>query len=164
MKSSITNMLLTAIAVAAIAGTAVAGPHEDGVAAQGNGDYAKAFRLLRPLALQGDAGSQFHLSLMYANGQGIPVDSKESLKWLRLSARQGNASAQSNLGVMYSRGRGVAQDRVRAYAWLSLAADSGNTEAISNRDIAKLRLTPQQIIDANALAAACLKSNYQGCY
>jgi hypothetical protein len=42
----------------AIAGAAVAGPFEDGVAAYQRGDYATALQLLRPLAERGNAEAQ----------------------------------------------------------------------------------------------------------
>ena len=44
---------------------------------------------------------------MHTQGQGLPQDFKEGVKWYRLAAEQGNAAAQSNLGVMYARGKGV---------------------------------------------------------
>jgi TPR repeat protein len=42
------------------------------------------------------------LGLMYSQGQGVPQDDKEAVRWCRLAADQGYAAAQSNLGVMYS--------------------------------------------------------------
>ena len=44
------------------------------------------------------------------NGQGVPQDYEEAIKWYRLAAEQGYASAQYNLGVMYDNGDGVPQD------------------------------------------------------
>ena len=38
-----------------LAGPVAAGPFEDATAAYGNGDYATALRLIRPLAEQGNA-------------------------------------------------------------------------------------------------------------
>ena len=56
----------------AIAGTAIAGPIEDGEAARDRKDYATALRLFRSLAEQGDATAQEHLGVMYENGLGVP--------------------------------------------------------------------------------------------
>ena len=64
-------------------------------------DYKTAYKLLLPLAEQGDAAAQYNLGLMYYTGQGVPQDYKEAVKWYRLSAEQGDATAQYNLGVMY---------------------------------------------------------------
>ena len=41
---------------------------------------------------------------MYYNGEGVPQDYAESVKWYRLGAEQGDADAQNNLGFMYERG------------------------------------------------------------
>ena len=87
------------LALVATFGPAWAGPLEDGIAAHGRGDCAKALSLHRPLAVQGESGAQFHLSLIYGNGQGVPIDGKESIKWLRLSANQGNGIGTVQLGL-----------------------------------------------------------------
>lgn len=144
-------------------GNALAGPYDDVLFAKHSGAFGNARSLLQPLALQGDANSQFQLSLLYSNGQGGPADPKEAVKWLRLAAKKGHASAQSNLGAAYSRGWGVPQNYVRAVVWFTLAAASGSKEAQTNRDVTLRRMTPQDISQANDLARACLQSNFQGC-
>ena len=55
---------------------------------------------------------------MYANGQGVPQDHAEAVKWFREAADQGVAPAQHNLGVMYDNGEGVPQDHAEAVKWL----------------------------------------------
>ena len=42
-----------------------------------------------------------------ANGDGVPQDDKEALRWFRLAADQGHDTAQYSLGLMYADGRGV---------------------------------------------------------
>ena len=54
-------------------------------------------------AKKGDAEAQFNLGKMYANGQGVPQDYREAVKWFRLAADQGMAGAQNALGGMYAR-------------------------------------------------------------
>ena len=44
---------------------------------------------------------------MYRQGEGVPPNDAEALKWFRLAADQGNASAQFFLGLIYQFGRGV---------------------------------------------------------
>jgi len=163
MYFSTKNYFFTILALLLSTGAAWSTPYEDGVYSQNRGDYANAARLFRQLAAQGDANSQFRLSLMYATGRGMPLDYSESVRLLRLAARQGNSSAQSNLGVAYVKGRGVAQDYVRAHAWFSLSALSGNPDAATNRDVAERRMTPQQIAMAKAMALQCQQGNYEGC-
>jgi TPR repeat protein len=118
------------IAVAfVIAGAATAGPYEDGVAAYEHGDYAKALRLLRPLAEQGNATAELHLGSMYHEGEGVPQDYTASLEWWSRAAGQGLAEGQFNLGLMYRTGQGVPQDDAEAVKWLQRAAWQGLAEA-----------------------------------
>jgi hypothetical protein len=58
------------VLVSAFAAPAAAGTFEDAVDAHARGDYAKALRLIRPLANDGDAAARFNLGLMYATGHG----------------------------------------------------------------------------------------------
>ena len=82
-------------------------------------------RKLIQLANQGNASAQVNLGVMYRNGQGVPQDDVQAVKWTRLAADQGNASAQVNLGLMYRNGQGVPQDDAQAVKWYRLAADQG---------------------------------------
>jgi len=100
--------------------------------AYGRGDYATPLRLLRPLAVQGNANAQFNLGMMYQDGHGVPQNDSEAVKWFRRAAVQGFIDAQSSLGAMYIDGRGVPQNHAEAMRWLRLAADQGDVEAQSN--------------------------------
>ena len=44
--------------------------------------------------------AQLNLGLIYAQGQGVPQDYKEAIKYFRLSAEQGNADAQMVLDAL----------------------------------------------------------------
>ncbi len=48
---------------------------------------------------------------MYDEGQGVPQDHAEAVKWFRKAANQGDATAQYNLGLMYGKGSGVKASR-----------------------------------------------------
>ena len=61
---------------------------------------------------------------MYANGEGVPEDAAEAVRWYRLAAEQGDATAQFNLGVMYANGEAV--------RWYRLAAEQGYAAAQFN--------------------------------
>ena len=65
---------------------------------------------------------------MYDNGEGVPQDYAEAVKWYRLAAEQGDANAQYNLGLMYDNGQGVPQDYAEAVKWYRLAAEQGDAE------------------------------------
>ncbi len=65
---------IAVLLLAALAGTAVAGPLEDAFSAYERGDYATALREFRVLAEQGDANAQYNFGVMYSTGHGVPQD------------------------------------------------------------------------------------------
>ena len=115
-----------------LAWPAIADPREDAETAYNRQDYATTVRLLKPLADQGDAVAQTFLGSMYADGQGVPKDDAQAVKWYRLAADQGAALAQANLGDMYANGQGVPKDDAQAVKWYRLAADQGHAMAQAN--------------------------------
>jgi TPR repeat protein len=78
--------LAAIILVLSLAAPVAADPLEDAAAAHERGDYATALRLLRPLANQGNSGAQYNLGFMYYEGEGVPQDFAEAVKWYRLAA------------------------------------------------------------------------------
>jgi hypothetical protein len=66
---------------------------------------------------------------MYANGEGVPRDYAEAMRWYRESARQGFVHAQRMLGTMYREGLGVARNDAAAVAWYRRAAEQDEPEA-----------------------------------
>jgi len=80
----------------------------------------------------GDAEAQFNLAWKYANGEGVPENDAEAVKWYRRSADQGNADAQYNLAVMYANGEGVPEDDAEAVTWFRRSAEQGYTKAQFN--------------------------------
>jgi TPR repeat protein len=132
MKRRITTFLASGLFAFTLFGVAAAGPLEDGTAAYHRRDYAEAMRLLRPLALEGNADAQFKVGVMYDQGWGVPQDYAQALVWFREAAQQGNVGAEFNLGVMYATGRGVARDETEAALWYYNAAEQGNAAAQIN--------------------------------
>jgi uncharacterized protein len=126
---SLSNLFRTMMTVpfllVMIVGAAVAGQLEDALAAGQRSDYATEYRLLRPLADEGDAAAQNRLGIMYESGHGVEQDHADAVKWYRRAADQGYAVAQFNLGLMYENGRGVQQDEFEAAKWFRRAAEHG---------------------------------------
>ncbi|MET4492098.1 tetratricopeptide repeat protein [Bradyrhizobium sp. LA7.1] len=125
LKRAITAIVLVSVFAAPVA----AGTFEDAVDAHARGDYAKALRLIRPLANDGDAAAQYNLALMYMTGRGVQQDYAVAAIWLRKAAEQGYAFAQSNLGTLYRDGRGVPENDAEAVVWFRKAADQGDPVA-----------------------------------
>ena len=53
---------------------------------------------------------------------------------------------------MYYDGEGVSQDYIQAHMWFSLAATQGDEAGHKNHDLAAERMTPDDILKAQALA------------
>ena len=117
-------------------------------------DFGEAVRWARLAAERGDAGGQSVLGFAYYGGRGVTQDDVEAAHWARLAAEQGNASGQTLLGMMYMQGRGMDQDDISAYMWLTLGASGlGIRGAREMRDdVVARRMTPEQIVEAQALA------------
>ncbi|WP_299374776.1 tetratricopeptide repeat protein [uncultured Kiloniella sp.] len=108
---------------------AFADDFDDANQAYDAGDFAKAHKLYRMSAKDGDELAQFNLGLMYLQGKGVSQDYDEAVKWFRLSADQGYAKAQYNMGVAYDQGMGVKKDEKESFRWNKLAAESGHAGA-----------------------------------
>ena len=74
----------------------------------------------------GDVSAQLELGLLYRNGDGVPRNYKEAVKWFMKAAEKGNESAQLYLGEMYTKGDGVPKDDKEAVKWFMKAARQGN--------------------------------------
>jgi TPR repeat protein len=96
-------------------------------------------------AKQGRAYAQFNLGIMYDNGDGVPENDTEAVKWYRKATDQGVSQAQHGLGVTYGNGEGVPENYVRAYVWLSMAKTQGYENAKKAVETVKNQMTKQQI-------------------
>jgi len=106
------------------------------------------YEVIRKSAEQGNAPEQSNLGVMYANGEGVPEDDAEAVKWFRKAAEQGHAEAQFNLGLMYAKGEGAPEDYVEAYVWANIAAAQGQEKGAELRDILKGKLDNASVAKA----------------
>lgn len=78
------------------------------------------------LAENHDANAQYHLGMLYANGQGVELDHGKAYAWLQQASDQGVAEASSAIAWLYSMGHGVEQDESMAGKWFIRAAEQGS--------------------------------------
>ena len=71
--------------------------------------------------------------MIYNNGESLPQEKTDAVKWLRMVAEHGNAEAQYNLGMMYYQGDYVSQDMTEAAKWLRMAAEHVRANAFTNQ-------------------------------
>ncbi len=94
------HAIIAVLLLAALAGTAVAGPYEDAISAYERGDYDEAATWHRRAAEQGYADGQFNLGLKYANGEGVPQDFVQAHMWFNLAGAQGRIQAAKNRDIV----------------------------------------------------------------
>lgn len=84
---------------------------------------------LKKHALAGDAEAQYFLAGHYWEGDKVPLDYKEALKWFKLASEQGDSSAAFTIAAMYQEGQGVIKDKKESIKWMKKAAIMGNATA-----------------------------------
>jgi hypothetical protein len=91
-------------------------------------------------------GQYRQLAELYAEGQGVPQDYVEALKWYRMASEQGDIWAQLAVGRFYESGYGIQQDYAEAYFWYSLAANVSVDKYpfMASMDRIGPRLTPEE--------------------
>lgn len=109
-----------------------AATYEQGKQAYIDKDYARAVKILKPLAEAGDSQAQITLGLMYDYGHGVEKDAAESIKWYRMAAEQGVPLAQHDVGIRYFQGQGTKQNYLEAAKWWELSANAGITDSQFN--------------------------------
>lgn len=131
-KPAFALALIVPMLTLVIPGSAFAGAAEEFNNAYDRGDYQLAYKLIVPLALNGDAEAQVLLGFMYENGDGVRQNDAEAARWYWKAANQGHAMGQHNLGVMYQKGYGVEKDSIEAVKWWRKAAEQGIPHAQFN--------------------------------
>ena len=90
------------------------------------------FEAMKLAAEEGDPQAQCYLGVCFQNGQGVPQDYHEAVKWFRRAAEQGDSVAQCYLGVCYLNGAGVPQEYGETAKWLREAAEQNDPAAQFN--------------------------------
>jgi TPR repeat protein len=113
-------------------------------------DAAGAAEWFRKAAEHGVPAAQGNLGLIYEHAR----DDDAASGWYKKAALQGDPRAQYHLGRACERGRGEPKDLVEAYKWYLLSSERGDKRAADAAARLKTALTPAQLDDAKARAAA----------
>lgn len=119
-----------------------AGQLEEGTAAMEQKDYPAAYKLLYPLAEQGNATAQDCIGSMFCEGLGVEKDEAQALVWYEKAADQGYAQSQNALGAMYVNGLGTEKDVQKGMSYILMAARQGLE--IAQRNYYQLNLAEAQ--------------------
>lgn len=110
------RLLLSALASAALALTALP-------------THAQTLDELISMGNDGIASVQCLLGFKYLDGDEVPQDTNEAIRWFRLAAEQDDVHAAYTLGRTYNNGEGVAQDYEEARKWFMIAARQGDANS-----------------------------------
>ena len=122
----------------------------------------------KKLAEGGDVQAALRLGICYKNGDGVPENADEAVKWLTQAANQNDATAQFELGCCYSEYGGinyVNKNNILAYKWLSLAKAQGKQGTIDGKmgmdalEYVSFYLSPDQKSQAQKLSADFVPQN-----
>ncbi|MUL36921.1 tetratricopeptide repeat protein [Gloeocapsopsis dulcis] len=98
----------------------------EGIAAFQAGGYTIAFKILKPIADDGDAEAQCIIANMYHLGLGLERNTLEAVKWYKKSAEQGYGLASNNLaGIFLVGDDGIEVDQAEAKKWYKKAREQG---------------------------------------
>ena len=119
---------------------------------------AEEFKQLVNEAEQGHVIAQFNLGNMYYQGEGVPKNYTEAMKWYKKAAEQEHAIAQLNIGLIYDKGHiGIPKNNIKAYIWYSFASEHGIEEAKSNFTSIESLMTTSEIERADKETAKVRK-------
>lgn len=103
--------------------------HQKAGSAMQQGNYAVAFCIWQPLAVEGDNRAQYNIGWMYHNGYGLSINDEIALYWWLRAASTGSADAHFALGDLYASGQGVEQNMAIALGWYISASLKGHIPA-----------------------------------
>ncbi len=150
--------LRNTLSAAVLLGLAVATPasadFQAAMAAWQQQDYRQAMSELVPVAAAGNADAQELIGVLYALGLGVKQDRVKAFEWYLVSAENGHAGAQSGVGWYYELGLGgVPIDFVQAHMWYTLSTIGGDIDAAISLEDIETQMTPEQISQAQQMAA-----------
>lgn len=108
---------------------------------------------------------EFYLGVIYLSGEGVLQNYEQSAKWFRIAAfsDDNDTTSQYNLALMYVKGMGLPKNLLLAHMWSNIASSSGDVQASELRDNIENIISPEQISQAQNMAAKCKSSSFLEC-
>ncbi len=148
------DRLLIALAALMFAVTPACADFDSGLEAYTSGSFEQAAREWAPLAEQGQVEAQYHLALLYEEGQGVDKNYDLARFWFLRAAQKGYVDAYFALGEMYAAGRGSEVSRSLAYHWYTMAAASGHARAKELMGRYAPKLSTEQMAESSRITKA----------
>ncbi len=107
------------------------------------------------------ADQRRQMGVRYHNGEDVPQNDTQAVRWFLRAAEQGHVTAQATLGAYYWAGRGVPSDLSKAYFWSALALAQGDENSKSRLEGLASQMTQAQVSAARQQAEVWLHSHSQ---
>lgn len=132
MRQFIKYILPLTISMVALASCVVTGQMAErrGTKAYLLKDYGTAYTEYTTAAAEGEPNAQYHLAVMYAEGQGVEKDLVKAAQLLREASDQNQADAQLMLGLFNIYGDGVPVNPEKGAELITKAAEARNDVAM----------------------------------
>ncbi len=133
MKTSFMKYtLLLTIAVTMLTGCVMTGQISERQATKAylQKDYATAFSKYTDATTDGNADAQYHLAVMYAEGEGVEKDLPKAAELLQQAVAQEHTDAQLMLGLFNVYGDGVPTNPAKGAKLIAQAAEAENDVAM----------------------------------
>lgn len=129
--------LLSALALSCCAAHAHADGYENGVDAYRAGDYAKALKIFEDRSGRGHGDGHWMLSVMYANGAGVPQDTRRSEEFAIRAAERGEESAYALVAIMHLSKKSDRYNPAKGIEWLQKGVKAHSAESMRHLAIHK---------------------------
>ena len=143
-----------------------AGPMETALGAIEAGKFAKARKILEPLALEGDAAAASTLAGVFFSQGSDLHDPKAGLYWLKRAAKGGHSASANSLGLVYLNGTAGQQDVSEALTWFRRGAAGGEVESayFAGRILLETAAEPAQAREGMALLKQAVDKDFPPAY
>jgi uncharacterized protein len=126
-----------------------------GMPAEGDGaagqEAGRALELLKADAESGIVAAYVTLGDLYAEGEVVPRDAAEAVRWYRQGAGRGDGEAAFRIAEASEHGLGVYPDLVGALAWYEIAQRQGFTPATTRVEALTNALPSTEVREAGRL-------------
>jgi TPR repeat protein len=98
---------------------------ESGIAAFETKNFAHAFKLLSPIADEGNVEAMYRMAIMLQNGLGCQTSTEKAFTYMQSAAFKDYPLAQHAYGFMFFEGECTEKDIDKSIEWFTKAANQG---------------------------------------
>ena len=130
--------------------------------------HFESYKILMPLAENGNAIAQYFLGLMHLSpiDQTIEIDKEKGFMFLKIAAKNNHIPALEYLGNLFAYSDLVELNPQKSHTYFYLVALKQNSTDIGYHQIIEdeFKLSKAEIMDSIAKAVECMKESFDNCY